>query len=168
MLTRFLLISAKCLAVGNEYCTSKIQREVWNKKMLRRIYLLSRSPKSSSVFSVKIRVGTSLRSRQRKFLATFWALCHAALNERGASGTCEGSAVAYVEGEATFRTLDYSLSLRQDRSLRFDFQKRDSPIALLKDYGKRILFYLGFVLAHRFFTYTMNRFIFGAFFDTFS
>ena len=151
MLTRFLLISAKCLAVGNEYCKSKIQREVWNKKMLRRIYLLSRSPKSSSVFSVKIRVGTSLRSRQRKFLATFWALCHAALNERGASGTREGSAVAYVEGEATFRTLDYSLSLRQDRSLRFDFQKRDSPIALLKDYGKRILFYLGFVLAHRFF-----------------
>lgn len=101
-------------------------------------------------------------------MATFWALCHAALNERGASGTCEGSAVAYVEGEATFRTLDYSLSLRQDRSLRFDFQKRDSPIALLKDYGKRILFYLGFVLAHRFFIYTMNHFIFGAFFDTFS
>ena len=72
-------------------------------------------------------------------MTTFWALRHVALNERGASGTCEGSAVGYVEGEATFRTLNYSLSLRHDRSLRFDFQKRDSPIALLKDYGKRIL-----------------------------
>lgn len=81
-------------------------------------------------------------------MATFWALCHAALNERGASGTCEGSAVAYVEGEATSRALNYSLSLRQDRSLRFDFQERDSLIALLKDYGKRILSYLGFVLVH--------------------
>ena len=66
-------------------------------------------------------------------MTTFWALCHAALNERRASGTCEGSAVAYVEGEATFRTLNYSLFLRHDRSLRFDFQKRDSLIALLKD-----------------------------------
>ena len=97
-------------------------------------------------------------------MATFWALCHAALNERRASGTCEGSAVAYVEGEATFRTLNYSLFLRHDRSLRFDFQKRDSLIALLKDYGKRILSYLGFVQVHRFFTYTMNCFICGAFF----
>jgi hypothetical protein len=79
-------------------------------------------------------------------VATFWALCHVALNERGASGTCEGSSVAYVEGEAASRTLNYSLSLRHDRSLRFDFQKRDSLIALLKDYGKRILYYLGFVL----------------------
>jgi len=60
MLTRFLLIFAKCLAVGNEYCESKIQREVWNKKMLKCIYLLSLAPKSSSVFSVKIRVVTSL------------------------------------------------------------------------------------------------------------
>ncbi len=60
MLTRFLLIFAKCLAVGNDGYEPKIQREVWNKKMLRRIYLLSRSPESSSVFSVKIRVGTSL------------------------------------------------------------------------------------------------------------
>lgn len=91
-------------------------------------------------------------------MTTFGALCHAALNERGTAGTCEGSAVAYVEGEATFRTLDYSLSLRQDRSLRFDFQKRDSPIALLKDYGNRILFYLGFVLAHRFFTWVHESF----------
>lgn len=60
MLTRFLLISAKCLAVGNEDCEFKIQREVWNKKMLRRVYLFSLSPKSSGVFSVKIRVGTSM------------------------------------------------------------------------------------------------------------
>ena len=77
-------------------------------------------------------------------MATFWALCQVALNERGTSGTCEGSAVAYVEGEATFGAMNYSLSLRQDKSLRFDFQKRDSLIALLKDYGKRVLFYLGF------------------------
>ena len=79
-------------------------------------------------------------------MTTFWALCHVALNERGASGTCEGSPVAYVEGEAASRTFYYSLSLRHDRSLRVSFQKRDSLIALLKDYGKRILYYLGFVL----------------------
>jgi len=85
-------------------------------------------------------------------VSTFWALCHAALNERGASGTCEGSAIAYVEGEATFRTLNYSFSLRHDRSLRCDFQKMDSRIELLKDYGKRILSYLGFVQVQGFFT----------------
>jgi hypothetical protein len=79
-------------------------------------------------------------------VTTFWALCHVALNERGASGTCEGSSVAYVEGEAASRTFNYSFSFRHDRSLRADFQKRDSLIALLKDYGKRIICYLGFVL----------------------
>jgi len=93
-------------------------------------------------------------------VATFWALCHAALNKRRTSGTSEGSAVAYVEGEATFRTLNYSLSLRHGRALRFDFQKRDSLMALLKDYGKHVSSYLGFVLAHKSSTYSMNCFIY--------
>lgn len=74
-------------------------------------------------------------------MATFRTLCHAALNERGTSGTCEGSAVADVESEPTFRTLDRLLPLRQDKSLQFDFQKINSLIALLKDYWKRVLSY---------------------------
>ncbi len=74
-------------------------------------------------------------------MATFRTLCHAALNERGASGTCEGSAVADVESKPTFGTVDWLLPLRQDKSLQFDFQKKDSFIALLKDYWKRVLSY---------------------------
>jgi len=84
-------------------------------------------------------------------VTTFWALCQAALDKRWTSGTCEGSAVAYVEGEATLGTLNYLLSLRHDESLRFDFQKRNSLMALLKDYGKHVLSYLEFVLAHKLF-----------------
>jgi len=127
--------------------------------MWRCIYLISQLPKSLRIFSVKIRVSTPVWTRQRKFMPTFWALRHVALDKRWTSGTREGSAVAYVEGEATPRTPNYSLSVRHDRSLRFDFQKRDSLTALLKDYGKRILSDLGFVFAHELFTYTMNCFI---------
>lgn len=138
ILTRLLWIFAKCLTRGNEYCEFKLQREVRNKKTLGRIYSLSRSLKSSSEFSVKIRIDTSLWSWQWKFVIIFWALCHATLNERGAFGTCEGSSVADVKGEATFRTLNYFLSLRHNKSRQFNFQKRDSPNALLEDYGKHI------------------------------
>ena len=139
--------------------SSKFREKYRTRRWLRCICLLSLSPKSLSVFSVKIGVGTSMWSRQGKFVATFWALCHVALDKRWTSWTCEGSAVAYVEGEATLRTLNYSLSLRHDRSLRFNFQKRDSLMALLKYYGEHVLSYLGFVLDISCLTYSMNCFI---------
>jgi len=50
-------------------------------------------------------------------MSTFWAPSHAALNERRASRTREGSAIGYVKGEAASGAMDYSLSLRHDRSL---------------------------------------------------
>ena len=41
ILTRLLRIFAKCLVRGNEYCEFRIQREVRNKKTLRRIFSFS-------------------------------------------------------------------------------------------------------------------------------
>ena len=80
-------------------------------------------------------------------MATFWAFCHATLNEGGASGTRKGSAVAYVEGETTFGALNYLLSVRHDTSPRWILLKRDSMTALLKIYGKHSSLSLGFVLS---------------------
>jgi len=65
-------------------------------------------------------VSTPALTRQRKFMPTFWTFRHAALNDRWTPGAREGSAVGYVKSEAALRTSNYSLSLGQSESLRFD------------------------------------------------
>ena len=100
--------------------------------------LLTLLLKSLRIFSVKIGVGTPVWTRQRKFMSTFWALRHAALNERRASGTREGSAVGYVKGEAASGAVDYSLSLRHDRSLQV-LIPRKTVCRVLKSFLERLL-----------------------------
>jgi hypothetical protein len=71
-------------------------------------------------------------------MPTFWAPSHAALNERRASRTREGSAIGYVKGETASRTVDYSLSLRHDRSLQIlVIRKAVRPV--LKSFLERLL-----------------------------
>ena len=55
--------------------------------------------------------------QQRKFMSTFRAFSHSALNRRWAARTSKCSAICYVKGETTFWTIQYMLRRRTSHSL---------------------------------------------------
>lgn len=55
--------------------------------------------------------------QQRKFMSTFRAFSHSALNGRRAARTSKCSAICYVKGEPTFWTIQYTLRRRTFHSL---------------------------------------------------
>jgi len=56
-------------------------------------------------------VGLAVLAWQWELVSAFWAFCHAALYYGWAGSAGEGSAVAYVEGEVAFWTVDYVFCL---------------------------------------------------------
>jgi hypothetical protein len=70
-----------------------------------------------SKFWAYFSVGFTLLAWQWELVSAFGALCHAALHYGWAASAGEGSAVAYVKGEAAFRTANNVLCLSHRVSL---------------------------------------------------